>query len=243
MKHFILIFILLMACQSDEASLQASLVVEAYIFENKPINNIILSEVNPINSASDLVAVSNASVFIMWKENSYKLDETNILGTYAYTEDKLKVVSGDSYELRIDYNGETYFAETIVPISPKQLTSNKDTLNIKTSTDLIKITWENPDSLWYLGVIANANPTSTDFPFNNFFSIPTKSDNQEIKPNNVEDIGNKQFILYGITDDYENLYRISTSAIGSTNAGNLSRGFGIFAGFSSDTLDIVVIDK
>ncbi len=70
--------------------------------------------------------------------------------------------------------------------------------------------------------------------------LPTKGKQLEISSNNVSITGDAQFILYGITEEYQKLYRISSSSIGSTNAGNLSNGFGIFAAFSSDTLDIYI---
>lgn len=244
MKNYFVIALFLFSCQSlDESLVENSLVVEAYLFENKTVENIKLSLVNPIDGQSELITVSNARVYIGWNNIFYELFENNNTGLYSSNDENLQIISGENYELRIDYNNDVYRAETRVPLTPSQLTTSKDTLNLNASTDFIKMTWENPDSLWYLGVIAEEDPSATDFPFNNFFSVPSKSSEIKITPNNLDYIGDRQFILFGITDDYQDLYRISNSTIGSSNAGNLSLGFGIFAAFSSDTVNFVVVNK
>lgn len=244
MKNYFIIALFLFSCQSlDESLIDNSLVVEAYIFENKTVENIKLSLVKPVDGQSELVAVSDAQVYIGWNNIFYELFESNGTGLYSSNDENLQIINGENYKLRIEYNSDVYRAETTVPGTPNQLTTSKDTLNLNTSTDFIMMSWNNPDSLWYLGVITEENPLTSDLPFNNFFSVPTKSSELKITPNNLENIGNRQFILFGITDDYQDLYRISNSTIGSSNAGNLSLGFGIFAAFSSDTVNFVVVNK
>lgn len=242
MRYYVILALFLFSCKSQEIP-ESSLVIEAYIFENKPAENIKLNLVKPINTPSDLVAISDARVFIVWNKIYYQLYETANSGSYSADNDDLRILSGEHYELLVLYNNEEYRAETIVPATPKELKASKDSLHINPNSDFINITWENPDSLWYLGVIKDEKSSDTEFPFNNFFSIPTQALNLKITSNDVQSTGNKQFILYGITNDYEDLYRISSSTIGSSNAGNLSNGFGIFAAFSSDTLNFVVADN
>ncbi len=242
-KYFACIIILLASCKSQEVP-DASLVVEAYIFANNPVENIKLSLVNPFNKNEiSATSVSNAKVYIVWNDIFYTLTETDSVGIYTSFNSDLKIIHGESYGLFIEYNDEIYEALTTVPSPPKLLQADKDTLNINSSSDFINISWENLDSLWYLGIINEDNTKPTKLPFNNLLSIPTKSQNLDIKPNNVQSAGNMQFILYGVTDEYEDLYQITNSTVVPANAGNLSNGFGIFAAFSSDTLDIIVVEK
>ncbi len=228
------------SCASLETP-DASLVVEAYIYENNPIDNIKVSLVNPIDNQIITETVSDIEIYIMNRNIKYKLN-IDADGTFK-ADDKLRVKEGEQYELLILYNDLEITAQTTAPPSPQGLIANKDTLFRNNSSDLIRTTWNNPDSLWHLGVISNLNPESQDFPFNNFFSIPTRKNQLEISSNNVNIEGPAHFILYGITEEYQKLYRISSSSIGSTNAGNLSNGFGVFSAFSSDTLTIYIKDN
>lgn len=231
---------LAVSCASLESP-DASLVVEAYIYENKPVENIKLNLVNPIDNQISPEPVTNVEIFIMNRNIKHKLS-IDVDGTFK-ADDKLKITEGEQYELLILYNDLEITAQTTVPPTPQGLIANKDTLYRSTASDLIRITWNNPDSLWHLGVISNLNPDSQEFPFNNFFSVPTRKNKLEISGNNVNIAGDAYFVLYGITEDYQKLYRISSSSIGSTNAGNLSNGFGVFSAFSSDTLSIYIKDN
>ena len=137
------------------------------------------------------------------------------------------------------YHDQEYVAATTVPLPPLQVQSSKDTINLALENDQINVTWQNPDSTWYLGVIAPDQAFETNLPFNNFFSLPTQASSIKITPEDVKLTGSQHFVLYGITDDYAKLYKISNSSIGATNVGNISNGFGIFSAFSSDTLTFV----
>ena len=244
MKYLLYIALVsfMVSCTNPEVP-EASLVVEAYLYENKPVENIKLSLVNPINSESTEEAVSSAMVSIQWNGIIYPLEEKNDTGYYSAIDSSLQIISGHTYELLIEYNEVELRAETTVPVLPTSLSTSKDTLNLSSSSDFINVNWENIDSLWHLGVIQPNDPNLTEFPFNNFFSVPTQGNELEIKPIDVQNTGINQFILYAITEDYENFYRISSSSIGSSNAGNLSNGFGIFTAFSSDTVNIIAIKK
>lgn len=233
---------LLLGCKSQELP-EASLAVEAYIYTGKPVKDIKLSLVKPINGVDTQKPVSDAQVFIIWKGTYYPLVETSTPGSYEYLYGNLEIISENNYSLYIKYHEQDYYAETTVPKPPASTIQSKDTLHLLDANDFINISWQNVDSTWYLGVIAPGQPIQTDFPFNNFFSLPTQGNNLSITPEDINIIGEQQFVLYGITEDYEKLYRISNSSIGSSNVGNLSNGFGIFAAFSSDTLQFVAIDN
>lgn len=235
------VFALLQGCKSQELP-EASLAVEAYIYTGKPVNDIKLSLVKPINGEIQ-EPVSDAQIFIIWKGGYYPLTETSVPGTFEYKYGNLQIESENTYSLFIRYHEQEYYAETTVPKPPASIIQSKDTLRLLDANDFINISWQNVDSTWYLGVIAPGQPVNTDFPFNNFFSIPTRGNNLSITPEDVNIVGMQKFVLYGITEEYEKLYRISNSSIGSSNVGNLSNGFGIFAGFSSDTLQFIAVDN
>lgn len=241
-KLHIAIFTLLFSCAALEEP-ESSISVEAYLYENRPVENIKLSFISPIENEAPGASVNNALVFIIWNNIYFQLFEGNEPGTYSLNNANLIIRSGNTYELLVRYNSIEIRGKTTVPITPEGLNINKDTLILNSSSDFIKVNWDNPNQLWHLGVIKETNSELTDFPFNNFFSLPTQESTLEITSNDVQILGNQQFILYGITEAYEDIYRISSSSIGSSNAGNLTNGFGIFAAFSSDTLNIVAIEK
>ncbi len=236
-----MLFIGLFSCAALEEP-PASLVVEAYIYENKPVENIKVSLIKQINSSMEEIAVTNAEVYIKSNNSRYKLIESAKLGYYELDFD-LPIISGVTYELIVTYNDLEIVGETTIPKSITNLAANKDTIEVTLPTDFINVTWQNTPESWYLGVLSENQAGVTDFPFNNFFSIPTQKSLIKITPNDIQTLGKQEFILYGITKEYEDLYRISSSSIGSSNAGNMSNGFGIFAGFSSDTVTFFAMQK
>lgn len=220
----------------------SSLVVEAYIYENRPVENIKVTLVNPINSELDEIPALGANVKIISNNIGYQLTESSLPGFYNL-ENNLKIESGNSYILLVRYKGIEMEGQTTIPPKIEGLSSNKDTLLLNEANQFLEITWENKNNLWFLGVIPANNADESDFPFNSFFSIPTQKTSLKITPSDVQNEGKQDFILYGITKEYEDLYQISTSTIGSSNAGNMTNGFGIFSGFSTDTLSFVAIQK
>lgn len=239
---YIILMSVLYSCTAIEEP-ERSLVVEAYIYENNRVENIKLSLVNPISNQTLETERIDARVFIIWNNIYFPLTETDTPGNYSLPNSTLEIISGNTYELLIQYNNTEIRGQTTVPIIPDDLQLSKDTINVNSSSDFIAVNWANSDQLWYLGVIKEIDPDLTDFPFNNFFSVPTQASTLEITPNDIQHTGQQQFILYGITEEYEDIYSISSSSIGSSNAGNLTNGFGIFAAFSSDTLNIVAVEK
>ncbi len=238
---YIILAFSLFSCASFEEP-PSSLVVEAYIYENRPVENIKVTLVNPINSELAEVPVSGAEVIIVSNNVGYLLTESNVPGLYNL-ENNLRVESGNSYTLTVKYDDIEMEGQTTVPLKIENLSVNKDTLTLNEPNQFLNITWKNEEQLWFLGVIALNNADVSDFPFNSFFSVPTQEATLKITPDDVQNEGKQDFILYGITKEYEDLYRISTSTIGSSNAGNMTNGFGIFAGFSTDTLSFVAIQK
>ncbi len=243
MKQYIYIVLIasLFSCEVLEEP-ASSLVIEAYIYENKPIKNIKLFLVSPINSVGEEIPVSNAEVFIETDGVAYKLTESDRVGYYDLNLN-LQVISGKTYGLTVRYNEVEIKGETTIPVSIDSLLVDKDTLFVNSPNDFIKATWTDSFNAWYLGVILRNDPTATDLPFNNFFSTPTQEPSIRIAPNDVQTLGSQQLILYGITKEYEELYRITSSTIGSSNAGNMTNAFGIFAGFSSDTITFITSSK
>lgn len=238
-QHYLLlmVFLALIGCAEPKIP-EASLSVEAYLYAGKPIDQIRLSLIKPIEE--ELVQqVSDAEVYIIWNNKHYELIQSLEDGRFYYPDTNLKVIENDTYNLYIRYHEQEYYAETIIPKKPLLLTATKDTIDLAVETDEIGVTWQNNDSTWYLGVIAPEIDSETELPFNNFFSLPTQESVIKITTNTIYNTGNQHFVLYGITEEYAKLYRISSSSIGATNVGNLSNGFGIFAGFSSDTLTFV----
>lgn len=236
----ILLITLFFSCGKPEIP-EASLSVEAYLYAGQPVNQIKLSLVKPIEDEQEQ-PVSDADVFIIWNGRHYLLTETpDKPGWYHFPDETLMVEANNAYTLYIKYHEQEYYAETTVPLAPLGLTASKDTIDLAIETDEIAIAWQNNDSTWFLGAISPELQTQTDLPFNNFFSLPTQANSTRIKTNNVHTTGYQTFVLYGITEEYAKLYRISSSSIGATNVGNISNGFGIFAAFSSDTLTFIAM--
>ncbi len=230
---------LMLACKSP-APPQRSVVIQGFLHAGNPISAIELSLVEPFNTQANTEPVTDALVFLTYGNETLPLVQTQTAGYYAPIENTHIVKPGENYQLNIEYKEAIIEAVTVIPPMPINLKLDTDTLDTTNPFSAINVRWSADEKGWFLGVIEPVNPDSTEFPFNNFFSLPVQDSTLHIGAENIQSKGKHIFILHSITKEYADIYRISSSSIGSSNAGNIANGFGIFTGFASDTVSFYV---
>ncbi|HZV13138.1 MAG TPA: hypothetical protein VFA55_07975 [Candidatus Kapabacteria bacterium] len=148
------------------------IVVQGYLFANRPIDSIIVDRSLPVNLFydRDSAGITDAQVTITVDSKTYSLvPYTKEPGSYYLPDTTMLVRSGKTYYLQIQYNGQTVTAQTTVPDSikitkrlPDTLQYPQDTINIINYPDSI-ITWTGvPNKISYAASITCIDTTYYD---------------------------------------------------------------------------------
>lgn len=111
---------LLLSCkkviQIDFENAAQQLVIEGNVTNNTSTQMVKITKSVAITDASNFPALSGATVTISSNDNIYPLKEVSA-GNYAIT--SLKGQPGRTYQLNINYNGQTYTATSTMPSQVK----------------------------------------------------------------------------------------------------------------------------
>ena len=169
-KISILILILsLILFSCEKGILQQStprdlIVVEAYLYEGEPVDDIYLASLLLYGSEDTIVqTISDAEIEIIHKNNHYALVSSDSLGHYFYPGTDLEIIQGDNYRININYYNRLTTAETIVPAPPTGISiSNEkiyiDLANVKEywrNMPEIEITWDESGNDYYYILVEN----------------------------------------------------------------------------------------
>jgi len=253
-----LVFAIFACEESITTSINKDLVVvQAFVYSDEPIRDILLTEVLPLGSLDTIAPpITNAEVFISDGINKYLLISDELRpGYYYYPENDLAVKSGDELNLEINYNNQQILAKTIVPPKPQNLELDSDTLiipnvetGIKDLPDLdiygATLSWDNLDNSYYYVVIQNVeeNPTPIDLQFGKFatrfVSAPSISNEYKLSFKTITHLGRHLLILYRVNQEYADLYlsRDQDSRNLNEPLTNIQNGLGVFSAFASDSV-------
>ena len=265
----ILLFItcLFLSCSEGTVNLSVTdeVVIEGFIYSDNPINSIKVTQLIPFISDEEAdYSITDASVFIEWKDERYLLTPNpDKPGIYFYEGNDLKIVEGDSYTLSLNYFEKEISSSTIVPAKPTGLSVSDSRIEIeqinefqdlfnRTELPIIEVFWDNPESKYYFARVENieSNPEeiiTIDFGDNepnlNFDIEPTNLDVFNIAPFTLTHYGRYRVILYQVNQEYVDLYESGgqDSRNLSDPPSNIENGFGIFTSFNSDTLTFRVV--
>lgn len=269
MKTVALITILFLAlvfsgCKKDDTNYNNKdmLVVEAYLYDGLPVENIKLSKTLSIDKGSVIFqVVPDATVSILKDDVTYNLVPSDEEGYYNYPGDDLSIEENESYRILISYNSEVVEAQTIVPEKSPAISADLDTVYIDTDKTMwelmeegmpsIEITWDNPDNDYFYMLIENLeeDPENIElsadgggFPGGpggpgrfRFMSRPFQGDTYHIALfGEVYQYGKHRAKLYRVNQEYADLYenRIQDSRYLSEPLTNIKNGLGIFTAFS-----------
>ena len=182
-----------------------------------------------------------------------------------YVDSSIIVTEGDEYKISFSFNEKEVSAYTYIPSKPTNFTQSATTIYIErmdstlgppsggfTQPDPIELSWDNFDDSYYLVLVENMETTldairdfgDAEAPGNRFKKSPTNTSYQELRSVDFQYFGVHRVILYHVLPDYATLYEEnSTSSQNITNpSSSIVNGYGIFTGFSSDTLYVNVLE-
>jgi hypothetical protein len=264
---FIILIFISIGCEKESEVLTKNekLVLQAYLFQNEPISGIKLSKSIPFESSDSIfTSIKDAEISIGWNGKSYPLEaDTN--GLYQYTKNDLQIISGETYTIKVNYDGKILSSQTKVPEKPTGLTLSSNTMSIDQdftpfgggSMDAgdIEISWDNPDNDYFYVVTENIeeNPEDIELGFPmpgggrpnfRFLSQPFQTDTYVLRSMmSVQQYGTHKVKVFRVNEEYAYLYenRTQDSRTLTEPYSNIENGLGIFTAFSyaEATLEVI----
>lgn len=246
-------------------------VVEAYLYVDKAVENIKLS--NMISFGSDSSGGEMITDAIISLENDMStwtmIHDDSVPGSYYLLESPV-FSAGDSLKLTVELDEEILTASTVVPGNPPAVRKSSSSIYIPKvddprdfkgieMPDPLELSWDNPEGKYYFLHIQNieSNPISImpevpdgmpegrgpgGFAFE-IVTEPTNDPYYDIDPMMLRYYGTHRVIMSSVNDEYVNLYSSLNQDSRELNEpySNITNGLGIFTAFNSDTLYIEVI--
>lgn len=232
-------------------------------FKDRPVVECYLKAgESPVVTISKLTPFKDDVVFSTENINNLILtinDDTadeefqlNSLGEGKYSNSNIIIKEGHQYSLSFVYDQIPVTATTIVPDAPKNMTLSTSSISIRgyysgeisikdaNPVTFLEVTWENPDSSYYVVALVNSEETpkqiwNTDStPSTGFQTEPTSGNSTLIAPHSFNYYGNHSVTLYKIRSEYA----VMCSALNNTTEylseviANIKNGYGIFTGIS-----------
>ncbi|KAA3656051.1 MAG: DUF4249 family protein [Calditrichaeota bacterium] len=268
MRQIILFFLSILAlvlwgCEENSPLVPESqqVVVRAYIYANEPVDDIQLTTTYSITSEDTVGApLNDATISLVKNGQTYALvPSAGDSGYYHYPGDDLQVDVGDEFEIVVEHNGETITGKTMVPSPPVDVAISKDVYTIDTSafgfrgdTSSVTVSWNQEDEdTFYFIVVENieAELVYIDERFGDmlrgirrFRSHPIKDDEYQIQRFDLTFQGMHDVRVYKVNQEYADLYEFGLQDSRNLNEpkSNIQNGLGVFAGFSSATVQFTV---
>ena len=117
-------------------------VVEAFIYEGEPIDDIYLKKTTPFNSgnSSEPEIITDALVTISKNDQDFILSaKSDQPGRYFYDGNDLSINIGEKYQLAFEYEGKMISSNTTIPSEPEGVSISPKSVRIpeiKTLLDL-----------------------------------------------------------------------------------------------------------
>ncbi len=242
-------------------------VVEAFLYAGDPVDDIRISEVIPFGSGDTDSEVDGLDVQITWNGTVYPLENAEAGGgRYFYPGGDLEIRSGETYDIRFEYEGDVISSETTVPPAPEGLDLSVSELELPQLIELfdirdivqnennsISVEWDNPNADYYFLVIENIESDPESIDLNNilnfnfeFVSTPTQDNFFAMIPFiHYTQFGTHRIIVYRVNEEYALLYETIEQDSRDLNEPftNIANGVGIFSGFASDTVYLEIIKQ
>ena len=161
--YFLLIFFLF-SCD-EETSIADNFVVEAFLFQGEPIDDVKVFKAKLYNSSDTTEEViSDAKVKIIYDGANYELDYDVNSMKYVYNNNDLNIISNKQYGLEVTVNDRTATSQTSVPTKPIGLTLSENKIIIPElvlsralptilanlyENARAKISWDNPNNEYH----------------------------------------------------------------------------------------------
>ena len=260
---FVLFLLLFLACadvKNPVAPDVFDIVIQGYLYAYKPVRDIKITTPAQPGKPETQYPINDARVILSKNGLDYNLSlSPGDSGYYSYSGQELTVQPGDSFELKVLYNGKTAHAITLVPNTPKITLVSRDTLwadreTVVSDSNKITVKWESPDnSNAYF--FTDIKPHSR-FPWDDFespsnihrhvsFEEKWKSHEYTITVYKSTFGGEYLFIIYQINREYVDFLMNDVYIDGKRKKpfSNIENGYGIFTAFNSDSCLFYVMGR
>jgi len=267
LTYIILIF-LSVACDEENSIVNVdnhTAVLSAYIFANRPIDSIRITEYIPYTDEASLDVLDDLAVNMSTGEKEFTLNSIGN-GYYSYLD---HIVQEDmTYTLKFDYLDETITAETYVKIS-KNVTISDTEISLEkiennggfpggfgVDPKIVDIQWENEESDYYFVDIRNTDEDPEyvneffesfledgELPATFFQSEPEIIDIYSINSQReLQTYGTYEIIVYRLNPEYAGLYESKGNSSQSLEVPptNVENGLGIFTAVTPHVLFLEV---
>jgi hypothetical protein len=239
---------LTVACTEDEIPPRESLVLEAYLFADAPVDRVKVTRLGGFKEGSENVPVNNAIVNLFRNGQGFLLQTLpGKEGKYHYPGNDLTIDEGQRYEMAVIHQGDTLIGSTRVPPKPIILGSSGTVIKGTPSLpgpNAIGVEWLDNHNFWSPVIISLETdpaeiPRDDEFRFS--FSTPSPDNSFTITSQNLTWYGQNAFITYSVNNEYVLLFDGNNPENFFETPSNIINGFGIFTAFNSDTLVFEVI--
>lgn len=248
--------IMLAACKKQSSvDVTERPVVIAYLAPGQPVSVKVYNQKGLSDTATYGAAITGLSLSLSNGSLSVALTE-NGSGNYVYNNTSF-LAPGKTYTLKFSYLSQDVTATTTIPAKSTSYTASRTTINIPATTtngpgatDSIAVTfkWSNPDSVYHLIVFKNDDNSPYNLhpqrnaPVN--FTIDAKTtDHYDVYYRTFNYLGVYRAILYSVDKAYGDILssNANTSSQRLANPpGNITNGYGIFAGMQADTIKLTL---
>lgn len=235
-----------------------SAVVESYIKAGDSTILVYLSKILPFSDDTTNIKtmIPGIKIYI----NGSQLVEVDT-GIYKLQLVNQKIKAGNTYNLKLDYAGNTLTSQTTIPEAPVDFAISTSYIYTDRITagsmghpsmiDPIELSWSNTDNSYYYLIMnyledtpdyVNGNMAGSNFQFMQSAS-PTQENTYRIDQHELNCFGTYQLILFKVNPEFNDVFTLNGS--NSNNLvnpiTNITNGFGVFTGMNSDTLYLEVI--
>ncbi len=243
---------------------QDSLVVQAYLYAGKPVEDIRLTSTVALDVDTAIAPpINDAEVILMKDGTRYEcVSSPGDSGSYHYPEDDLVVGAGDKFWLEIMWRDQVITAVTTVPGAPENISATPTEITVPDLTDPrsffdwkessefseITVSWDEAGVGWYYVTLENLESDPVEIEsfsrdrLRNFVFPPINDTTYEVRMMNLTHMGTYEITVYTVNTEYVDLYESREQDSRNLNEPltNIDGGMGIFTAFSSAACSVEV---
>ena len=250
-----LVVICLSSCKKNFNEVpEAPIVVKAYLYGNKPVADVYLESILTSrefeNQSTRPIVDAQVSLRI---EDELVILEANPQEPGFYMNEGNTILPGSFVTLEVNYNERVITSNCEIP-DMLEVTSTFEGVSVIDAggSDQIlgSVSWESSPEYEYLLdlIVDEENPIPLTFnnaqgKFNDSYALPIKTDNASILADDFSFLGLHKLTIYTLSPEYSEYFNYApTQFVRSIYSApnNINNGYGVFAGLTGTTIEIVV---
>lgn len=254
--------------ESPLISEEELIVVWAFLYAGEPVTDIKITSTVPLNvDTGEASPINNALVTLIRDGLHYSCESSpGDSGYYHYAGTDLIIETGDEFTIEIERGDQFVTAKTSVPEKPISVAISLSVMEVpdfaefgrrafqqwrESENNDIVVTWNNEDELWYYVTLIYIDEDPNPEPVNlfgrenlrSFIFPPLNDDTYRIRLPLITHLGLHRITVYKVNQEYVDLYESRSQDSRDLNEPltNIEGGLGVFAAFSSESVELDVI--